>query len=113
VARSPEWIDLGSKPRAVSEIIETLVHGGRLKREKRVRGVERLWREVAPPEIVAHTRAERFYKGTLIVVCESSALLSELANFHRADLLAKLRETCKTRFIARLDFKIGKVARES
>jgi len=113
VARSPEWLDLGRTPREVGEIIEALVHGGRLKREKRTRGVERLWREVAPPEVAAHTRAERFQKGTLVVVCDSSALLSELANFHRAELLAKLRETCKTRFIARLDFKIGKVARES
>lgn len=113
MARAPEWLDLGRKPREVREIVKTLLHEGKLGREKKLRGVEKLWREVAAPELLAHTRAERFYKGTLMVVCDSSALLSELANFHREELLAKLREACTTRFIAQLEFKIGKVSRKS
>lgn len=113
MARSSEWLDLGRKPKEVREIIKALVHSGRLGREKRVRGVQALWQEAAPAEVGAHTRAERLHKGTLVVVCDSSALLSELANFRRDELLTRLRETCKKQFIARLEFKIGKVERES
>ena len=110
MARSPEWNDLGKRPREVREVVEGLMRGGKLARMKRQGGLARVWGDVVSPEIAAHTRAERFHRGTLTVVCSSSAMLSELANFHKEELLMKLRDACKTRRIERLEFKLGKVA---
>ena len=107
--RPPGWPGIGPRPLAIREIIEPLMRKGTLARARRANPLARRWREAAGPDIAAHTAVQRFHNGTLTVLCDSSALLAELASFHKAELLEKLQESRSAAFVVRLQFKLGKL----
>ena len=107
--RRPGWPGIGPRPLAIREILEPLMKKGMLARDRRANPLARRWREAVGPEIAAHTAVQRFRNGTLTVLCDSSALLSELSSFQREDLLRKLQETHSAAFVAKLQFKLAKL----
>src|SRR3990172_2964550 len=110
--RPAGWPGIGPRPLAIREILEPIMKKGALARDRRANPLARRWREVAGPEIAAHTSVERFHNGALTVLCDSSALLSELASFHRAELLRKLQESHSAVFVSKLQFKLAKLPEE-
>ena len=59
----------------------------------------------------AHTRLEGLRKGVALFVVDSSALLSELNNFRKQELLEGLAERIKAPFISDLKFRLEKIGR--
>ena len=71
--------------------------------------ITRAWEEILGPD-AAHTRLERIRKGAAVFVVDSSALLSELNNFRRQELLEGLQARVKSPFISDLKFRLEKRA---
>jgi len=71
--------------------------------------ITRAWEEMLGPE-AAHTRLEGIRKGAATFVVDSSALLSELNNFRRQELLEGLQARVKAPFISGLKFRLEKRA---
>ncbi len=75
----------------------------------RVRGDRQLhdvWREVAGEQIASQTRVAGIRNGVLQVGVASSALLSELAAFHKFSLLERLQAEHASLRIKDLKFKL-------
>ncbi|MCX5655021.1 MAG: DUF721 domain-containing protein [Planctomycetota bacterium] len=71
-----------------------------------------VWQRLLGPE-AAHTSIERLANrgpsaGVLTIVVDSSALLSELRNFRKEELLETLRREVKTYFVQDLKFRLEK-----
>lgn len=111
--RSTDWPGLGARPLAVREILETLRRKGPLRRRRALSSAEKRWREAAGPEFTAHTRAGALRRGTLTVLCDSSALLAELSSFHGGDILRRLQEAGGTPFIRKLEFRLANLSSET
>jgi len=107
--RPAGWPGIGPRPLAIREILEPMMKKGALARDRRANPLAKRWREAAGPEVAAHTAVERFRNGVLTVLCDSSALLSELASFHRAALLKRLQGSHSAAFVSRLQFKLAKL----
>ena len=98
VARDPLPISV-----ALSELIA-------LRGFARVRSENELdvaWKEIAGPELSAHTRPQPVSRGTLTVLVDNPPLLNELATFGGAELLQKLKKKIPHLNIKKLKFKLG------
>ncbi len=70
--------------------------------------IGRAWVEVLGPAIAKHTRLSRTVRqGVLTVEVDSSALLSELSGFRKAEILRGLQDRVKRRHIEDIKFKLG------
>ena len=70
--------------------------------------IGRAWRDILGAETAKHTRLSRtLTKGTLTVEVDSSALLSELSGFRKAELIAGLQERVKRKHIEDIRFRLG------
>jgi len=78
-------------PERLSEVLSRLfTERGWGRHQERTR-LERIWAEVAGPEIAAQTRVGAMRRGVLEIEVTNSALLQELAGFHKRRLLDALR----------------------
>ena len=107
------WPGLGKKPRNMMEIVRELKRRGNLARPNPLRSFARCWCEASGPDIALHTRVERFRAGVLTILCDSSAMVGELAGFYNADLLSRVRHAGPPKYVERLEFKLGKVSEDS
>ena len=64
------------------------------------------WAKVAGERIAAKTKVMGLARGTLQIGVASSALLNEIASFHRADLLKKIQAEYPDHKIKDLKFKL-------
>ncbi len=71
------------------------------------RDLHEAWLEVAGPDLSRRTRLSSFRSGQVVVDVDSAALLHELQNFRRGDLLARLRERLPRPHISELRFRLG------
>lgn len=78
-------------PRALGEILTQLSTLRGYGRRQGSRQLAEMWQRAAGAEIAARTKVLSLRSGTLHVGVASSALLGELAAFHRPRLLEALR----------------------
>ncbi len=85
-------MNAASEPEHLSRALSDLIA---LRGFARVRGQAQLsddWNEVAGDAFAAQTKVLGIKRGVLNIGVSNSALLSELASFHKNTLVAKLRE---------------------
>lgn len=93
-------------PAALGDVLSQLFA---LRGYGRIRGDQQLhhaWRQVAGDQIAAQTRVSGVKNGVLQVGVASSALLSELAAFHKHSLLQRLQTVHPHLKIKDLKFKL-------
>ena len=93
------------EPQPIGRVLSELIA---LKGLARVHGVEQLhkaWRTVAGEEIGRQTRVLEMSRGVLQVGVSNSAVLSELAGFHKEKLLRSLQEQFADLKIRDIKFK--------
>ena len=94
-------------PELLGEILSRLFTArGWGRRQDRLH-LERAWAEAAGPALAAETRALGLRRGVLEVEVGSSALLQELAHFHKRRLLEELRRRLPGSRLNDLRFRAG------
>lgn len=97
----PEWAE------PVGEVIRRWVaRSGFLRLSDRER-VWEVWNGLLGPD-AAHTRMESLKGGVATFLVDSSALLSELNNFRKQQLLEALSEDARVPFVRDLRFRLDK-----
>lgn len=92
-------------PQSLGDVVTRLVALRGYAQSGGQRQLERMWRHAAGEEIGRTTRVLGLKNGTLMIGVGSSALLSELAAFHKQDLLQKVRSGSEGR-ICDLKFRL-------
>lgn len=94
-----------AEPHRIGKVLSELIA---LKGLARVHGVEQLqqaWRTVAGEEIGRQSRVLELSRGVLQIGVANSAVLSELAGFHKEKLLQSLQEQFADLKIRDIKFK--------
>ncbi len=76
------------------------------RKNERIR-LETAWADVAGPELLKNTRVLGLKRGVLEVDVRNSVVLSELAQFHKRGLLAKLRTVLVGVTLTDIKFRAG------
>lgn len=76
------------------------------RKNERVR-LESAWADAAGPELLKNTRVLGLKRGVLEVEVRNAVLLSELAQFHKRGLLAKLRTILVGVTLTDIKFRAG------
>jgi len=98
-------IDQG--PEAIGEILGRLfTQRGWGRRQARLH-VEEKWSEAVGPEKAKHTRVCNLRRGILEIEVNSGILLQELVQFHKRQILQKLRESLAELTITDIRFRAG------
>jgi len=73
---------------------------------KQMAGVTELWRQLVPPNLLAHTRLKGLTRNVLHVGVDSSAHLYDLDRLLRSGLEDRLRRNVTTRTLRRVQLKL-------
>lgn len=76
------------------------------RKNERVR-LETAWADAAGPELLKNTRVLALKRGVLEVDVRNAVLMSELAQFHKRGLLAKLRTALPGVTLTDIKFRAG------
>lgn len=95
-----------SDPEHLSHALSRLISQRGLARAQGASQLAALWREIAGEELAGKTRVLGIRRGVLNVGVANSALLGELAAFHKAELLATLAEKHPELQIRDLKFRL-------
>lgn len=76
------------------------------RKNERVR-LESAWADAAGPELLKNTRVLGLKRGVLEVDVRNAVLMSELAQFHKRGLLAKLRAALPGVTLTDIKFRAG------
>jgi len=94
-------------PELVGEVLSRLFAArGWGRRQDRLR-LERIWAQAIGPDHANQTRVAALRRGVLEVEVANSALLQELAHFHKRRLLAELRRRLPGVALGELRFRAG------
>ncbi len=94
-------------PEALREILSRLfVSRGWGRKQGRMR-LEQAWAETVDPKHAKLTRVVRLRRGVLEVEVANSAVLQELASFHKRKLLERLRQSLPEKTVTDLRFRAG------
>jgi Dna[CI] antecedent, DciA len=67
----------------------------------------KVWNSLIDPNIVAHAQPSGLRKGTLFVIVDSSAWLSEIVRYRRKEILDRLQHSFGKNLIQRISFRVG------
>src|SRR5262245_20416735 len=94
-------------PERISEVLSRLfTERGWGRHQERTR-LERVWAEVAGAEIASQTRVGAMRRGVVEIEVTNSALLQELAGFHKRRLLEALKSKLSGAAPKDLRFRAG------
>jgi predicted nucleic acid-binding Zn ribbon protein len=98
---------------AIGDILARMMAHSNVGRGVAREALDEAWREAVGAEVAAETRVRGMRDGVLTVEVGSSALLSELATFYRASILASLRAKAKGpgADVREVEFKLGVIRR--
>ncbi|MCA8995960.1 MAG: DUF721 domain-containing protein [Planctomycetaceae bacterium] len=94
-----------SEPSALGDVLSQLFSRRGYGQAMARRQLEDLWRKAAGEDIAELTKVITLRNGVLQIAVANSALLSELASFHKPEILAKLQAESKTEQINDVKFK--------
>lgn len=95
-----------SQPQAIGDVISQLFALRGYCRVQGKRQLHDIWREVAGERISGQTRVSGIQAGVLQVGVSNSALLSELASFHKYSLVDTLRSQHSHLNVKDIKFKL-------
>ena len=93
-------------PQRLAMGLDAWMKQGRTRGGSKQRQLQQQWAAAAGEKVAAHTRVVEFSRMILQVRVDSSTLLSELAAFHRDDLLRRLREGEKPLLVREIRFRL-------
>jgi predicted nucleic acid-binding Zn ribbon protein len=94
-------------PELLGEILSRLFAARGWGRRQGRLHLERAWAEAVGPEHAQHTRVAGLRRGVLEIEVANSALLQELAHFHKRRLLEQLRPRLPGVTVNDLRFRAG------
>lgn len=80
------------EPVSIASVLSEYIARKGLARVQGSHQLEEIWKRVSGDAVAAKTRVLKLSRGVLEVAVASSGLCSELAAFHKAGLVARLRE---------------------
>ena len=95
-----------SGPERLGEILPRVLKEAGLLPEGRQREIETTWRDVAGPNVAAHTRVISFRAGRLTIGVESAPLRQELELFRKEELTKGIRSALGGVFVEELRFRL-------
>lgn len=78
-----------------------------IPRRKKLAKIAAVWNELLPEELLRHSCLDRFSRGTLYVLVDSSVHLAELNMLIKEGLLEQLRQGCPSLSIRGIRLKRG------
>lgn len=80
-----------------------------LKMDSRRAEIEivKVWNSLIDPNIVAHAQPANLRNGTLFVIVDSSAWLSEIVRYRRKEILDRLQHSFGKNYIQKISFRVG------
>lgn len=81
---------------AVGDLVAQVVQSAGLGQDSKKAALAAAWREAVGREIAGQTEVQGLRGGVLTVLVGSAALAHDLMVYYRRDLLARLREQCRT-----------------
>ena len=94
----------GREAKPLGEILEMLRRRGGLRPRKAPREIEAVWADVFG-DAADHAVPTSFRGGVLFVEVDSPVWVSELGGFRKADILRRLREMVKTKYVSDIRFR--------
>jgi predicted nucleic acid-binding Zn ribbon protein len=104
---APAEKTLEQRTRHVSTLLPKVFSSIRFDNRRSEAEIVRVWNELLAPEIVAHAQPTGLRKGTLFVTVDSSAWLSEIVRYRKAEILERLRHSFGSVLIKKLSFSVG------
>jgi len=109
VIRFQKWQKAVGRGPAVNlkDAMKTMLKKSGINFMKKNSGVLQIWNNVVGEEVAIMAVPASFKAGVLTVEVANSALLHELAQFHKEELLESLRQACPNVTIRNIRFKLG------
>ena len=95
------------RARSASEVVTRVLGDLRIDRRRAEAEVVKVWNSLLDPVLAAHAQPIGLRKGTLFVVVDSSAWLSEIVRYRQKEILDRLRHSFGTELIKRISFRVG------
>jgi predicted nucleic acid-binding Zn ribbon protein len=100
-----EKTKLKSKP--VSEILSKVLPGLRLDQRRAEAELVRVWKDLLPPDIVAHAHPAGLRKGTLFVIVDSNVWMHDIIRYRQKEILERLQHSFGRQTVTKLSFRLG------
>ena len=94
-------------PVAVGTLVRAFIKDQGLDRPSPLAALRNIWDELVGSELSRHSRLEGFRRGTLRVVVDSAAHMSELQTLLRSGLTERLTEQFDQRPISNIRLRLG------
>lgn len=91
----------------MKDVLDQLFQEGEFAHMYKNRDMYYLWGQVCPEKYLDVTRMKSFYRGTLTIEVSSSAVLQEISNFYKPQIMESLK-AIKGNTVKKLVFKLGK-----
>jgi hypothetical protein len=95
------------KAKRAGDLLPGVLAGLRIEDRRAEAEVVKVWNSLIDPNIVAHAQPTGVRKGTLFVIVDSSAWLSEIVRYRRKEILDRLQHSFGREMIQRISFRIG------
>jgi hypothetical protein len=95
------------KAKRAGDLLPGVLAGLRIEDRRAEAEVVKVWNSLIDPNIVAHAQPVGVRKGTLFVIVDSSAWLSEIVRYRRKEILDRLQHSFGREMIQRISFRIG------
>jgi predicted nucleic acid-binding Zn ribbon protein len=95
------------RARPASDVVNGVLTYLRIDSRRAEAEVVKVWNDLIDPTIVAHAQPVGIRKGTLFVVVDSSAWLSEIVRYRRKEILDRLQHSFGRDLVTRISFRVG------
>jgi Dna[CI] antecedent DciA-like protein len=95
------------KAKRAGDLLPGVLAGLRIEDRRAEAEVVKVWNSLIDPNIIAHAQPAGVRKGTLFVIVDSSAWLSEIVRYRRKEILDRLQHSFGREMIQRISFRIG------
>jgi predicted nucleic acid-binding Zn ribbon protein len=96
-----------TRARKAADVMPKLLADLRLDNRRADAEVVKVWNHLLDPALVAHAQPTGLRKGTLFVVVDSSAWLSEIVRYRRKEILDRLQHSFGATLIRKISFRVG------
>lgn len=103
----PFEIAQANHARNASEVMPKLFQELRIDGRRAEAEIVKVWNQLIDPVIVAHAQPTGLRKGTLFVIVDNSAWLSEIVRYRRKEILDRLQHSFGPTLVRKISFRVG------
>lgn len=93
--------------RRAGDVLPGLLKDLRLEARQAEAEIVKVWNSLIDPAVTAHAQPANLHKGTLFVLVDNSAWLSEIVRYRRKEILERLQNSFGKSVIQKISFRIG------